>query len=279
MPKYRPVHTKLWRKKWFVSLPLPAKVIFFYLITTEKTVNSGIWEEPIEDIAHKTKVPIPRVTELLGNGSIKNVSYDFENEMVFVHNFRKYNPGGSPVKVQAGIVNEFKLNHKTFLWSEFISLNPYFERIFLTVTEPLSNGSLPIPLPIPLPIDSSFNKKNEQTQNGEKKKTARMGDIEEVVRFLNQEAGTSYKPFTTQTVGLINARMDQGFTVENFKTVISKKVEEWQGTDMEKYIRPQTLFNGEKFEGYLNQKGGKPEDETMKALKKIEAERIAKEQG
>ena len=33
---------------------------------------------------------------------------------------------------------------------------------------------------------------------------------------------------------------------------IDKKVAEWQGTDMSKFIRPQTLF-GTKFDGYLNQ--------------------------
>ena len=35
--------------------------------------------------------------------------------------------------------------------------------------------------------------------------------------------------------------------------VIDKKFEEWHGTDMEKFLRPETLFTG-KFESYLNQK-------------------------
>lgn len=77
-------------------------------------------------------------------------------------------------------------------------------------------------------------------------------DVTEIVEYLNQAAGTSYKPNTPKTVRAVKARMKEGFEVEDFKTVIDKKVEEWKGTDMQKYLRPETLF-GTKFEGYLNQ--------------------------
>ena len=43
--------------------------------------------------------------------------------------------------------------------------------------------------------------------------------------------------------------------VDDFKKVIDTKAAEWLGTDMEKFLRPQTLF-GSKFESYLNQKSG-----------------------
>lgn len=39
--------------------------------------------------------------------------------------------------------------------------------------------------------------------------------------------------------------------MEDFKRVIDWKSSEWAGTEMEKYLRPETLF-GTKFEGYLN---------------------------
>ncbi len=77
-------------------------------------------------------------------------------------------------------------------------------------------------------------------------------DVTEIVKYLNQAAGTSYKPNTPKTVRSIKARMKEGFTVDDFKAVIDKKVSEWAKTDMQKYLRPETLF-GTKFEGYLNQ--------------------------
>ena len=74
-----------------------------------------------------------------------------------------------------------------------------------------------------------------------------------IVSFLNEKAGTKYKATTDKTKRAINARLAEGFTVEDFKTVIGKKCAEWMGTDMEQYLRPETLF-GTKFEGYLNAK-------------------------
>ena len=43
----------------------------------------------------------------------------------------------------------------------------------------------------------------------------------------------------------------EGFTLDDFKTVIKAKNFEWcNNPDMEQYIRPQTIF-GTKFESYL----------------------------
>ena len=75
---------------------------------------------------------------------------------------------------------------------------------------------------------------------------------EDIVNFLNSVTGSNYRSTTDKTRKLIAARLVEGFTVDDFKTVISKKAKEWQGTDMAQYLRPETLF-GTKFEGYLNQ--------------------------
>lgn len=75
---------------------------------------------------------------------------------------------------------------------------------------------------------------------------------EDIVTFLNSTVGSNYKSTTDKTRKLIAARLAEGFTVDDFKAVITKKAKEWQGTDMAQYLRPETLF-GTKFEGYLNQ--------------------------
>lgn len=74
-----------------------------------------------------------------------------------------------------------------------------------------------------------------------------------IVDLLNSKLGTNYKSTTPKTKSLISARLNEGFTIEEFKKVIENKYNEWYGTDMEKYLRPETLF-GTKFESYLNQK-------------------------
>ena len=75
--------------------------------------------------------------------------------------------------------------------------------------------------------------------------------IKTIVEYLNEKAETHYKPNTESTARHIRARLNEGFSVDDFFTVIDKKVAEWKGTDMEKYLRPETLF-GSKFESYLN---------------------------
>jgi len=80
-----------------------------------------------------------------------------------------------------------------------------------------------------------------------------------VIDYLNNKANKNFRPTTKKTQSLINARIKEGFTLDDFKKVIDTKCSQWLGTEMEKYLRPETLF-GTKFEGYLNEgpKGDKP---------------------
>ena len=75
--------------------------------------------------------------------------------------------------------------------------------------------------------------------------------ISDVVEYLNLKAGTRFRSDNKQTAAKIRARLKEGYTVEDIKSVIDGKVKEWKGTSMQKYLRPETLF-GNKFEGYLN---------------------------
>ncbi|WP_437272749.1 conserved phage C-terminal domain-containing protein [Staphylococcus succinus] len=75
---------------------------------------------------------------------------------------------------------------------------------------------------------------------------------ESIVEYLNKQASKKYRYQTDKTKSLIKSRFKQGFSEDDFKIVIDNKVAEWKGTDMEKFLRPETLF-GNKFEGYLNQ--------------------------
>ena len=73
-----------------------------------------------------------------------------------------------------------------------------------------------------------------------------------IVQRLNDKAGTAFKSTSRKTRDLIRARFNEGFTEEDFSTVIDAMCDEWLGdAEMCGYLRPETLF-GTKFEGYLN---------------------------
>lgn len=73
----------------------------------------------------------------------------------------------------------------------------------------------------------------------------------QIIDYLNEQAGTSYKPTTKQTRQHISARWREGFRLEHFRRVVDAKCDDWLGDEkMQEYLRPQTLF-GTKFESYL----------------------------
>lgn len=76
--------------------------------------------------------------------------------------------------------------------------------------------------------------------------------VEQVISHLNSLANTRYRPTKADTIKLISARLKEGYSVDDLKLVVSYKCDEWMGTDMQKYLRPETLFRPSKFEGYLN---------------------------
>lgn len=92
----------------------------------------------------------------------------------------------------------------------------------------------------------------ERDKDKDKNKNILSGKVAEVVEYLNMVCGTRYRHNTDSTRKHIIARLNEGYDVEDFKTVIDKKYKSWKGKDMEKYLRPETLF-GPKFEGYLNE--------------------------
>ena len=76
--------------------------------------------------------------------------------------------------------------------------------------------------------------------------------VEQVISHLNSLVNTRYRPTNVNTIKVITARLKEGYSVDDLKLVVSYKCDEWMGTDMQKYLRPETLFRPSKFEGYLN---------------------------
>ena len=97
--------------------------------------------------------------------------------------------------------------------------------------------------------------------------------IKEIVDYLNKKIGSKYKNSTNKTKSLIKARLKEGFKLDDFKIVIDKMSSEWMNSDMQKYLRPETLF-GTKFESYLNRQVQKMPDWFNKEIKEKEDEEL-----
>lgn len=76
---------------------------------------------------------------------------------------------------------------------------------------------------------------------------------QEIISYLNDKTSSRYRD-SKSTKRLIDARLKEGYTIEDFKTVIDKKCGQWlTDSQMAQYLRPETLFNATHFESYLNE--------------------------
>lgn len=136
-------------------------------------------------------------------------------------------PGGVETQFQGGIEADFQAPSK-HTSTKKNSINRTGQKDQLTPLPPLKGGG-------------QIDPKTEQAKV--------------VIDYLNQQAGTNYRKSGQASQRIIKARLKEGFTVDDCKKVIDNKVKQWGNDDrMNKYLRPSTLFQASKFEGYLNQK-------------------------
>lgn len=120
-----------------------------------------------------------------------------------------------------------------------------------TETKPSDN-----PTETQLKPNDNPNKPTTNPTETLKEKGKRIKDKEypyqDIIDHLNQKAGTKFLSSSKDTRKHIKARMDEGFTFDDFIKVIDGRIAAW-GNDakMREFIRPQTIF-GTKFESYLN---------------------------
>jgi uncharacterized phage protein (TIGR02220 family) len=95
--------------------------------------------------------------------------------------------------------------------------------------------------------------KNEKNNIVEQAQTANTSEISEIIDYLNLKSGKNFMKSSKATQSHIKARLNEGYSVEDFKKVIDRKCEQWLSDDrMCDYVRPKTLF-GTNFESYLNE--------------------------
>lgn len=79
-------------------------------------------------------------------------------------------------------------------------------------------------------------------------------NVIDIVTYLNDKVNSKFSHHARNIQQLVMDRMDEKFTVKDFKKVIDNKCSEWLNTKYAKYLRPETLFSVEHFDSYLNEK-------------------------
>lgn len=90
-------------------------------------------------------------------------------------------------------------------------------------------------------------------QEKTKANTELNNEIANIIHYLNEKAKKNFNEHSKTNIRLIKAILKEGYTVGDCYLVIDEQVRNWKNDpQMNKYLRPITLFRPGNFESYLN---------------------------
>ncbi len=256
MALYRNIHLSFWQDTKVTDDFTPEDRYFYlYLLTNPHTNLCGCYEISIKQMANEMGYDVKKVDKLIERfSSIHNlIRYSQSERELLIFHWSKYNWTSSE-KFRKPLLQEIQ-NVKTDSFREYLlkMFNGENVKYGIDTVSRKEEYGMDTTDTITDTVTDTVTDTDSITDTVSDADNGRLTEIKEIVQYLNDRCGTRYRYQTKGTREHINARLKEGYTVDDFKAVIDKKFEEWHGTDMEKFLRPETLFAG-KFESYLNQK-------------------------
>jgi len=98
-----------------------------------------------------------------------------------------------------------------------------------------------------------FPEENNSPEKKTKSNSDHSNEIANIIHYLNEKAKKNFNDHSKTNIRLIKAILKEGYTIEDCYLVIDEQVRNWKNDpQMNKYLRPITLFRPGKFESYLN---------------------------
>lgn len=248
MAIYRSVQMSFWTDTKIVDNFTPEdKYFYLYLLTNPHTNLAGCYEISFKQMSDElgyTKETIEKLLDRLEN--IHNVlKYSLDTKEILLSNYFRYSWTTSPKFIKS-LKNEIKKVKE-----------PRFKAYLENCLKTYDTVSIPYQYPSDTTVSvtdiNNNNINNNLDINNQDNIDNYLQQRKEIINYLNAITGSSYRPSSRETKVHIDARLKEGFKIDDFKKVIDNKYADWKDTDWEKFLRPSTLF-GNKFEGYLNQK-------------------------
>lgn len=253
MAIYRNIQTSFWTDAKVVDDFEPEdKLFFLYLMTNPYTSLSGCYSISISHVALETGFSKDKVRKLIEKASntLNIIRYSPDTGEILILNWYKYN-----------WTNSEKFRKPLYAEIEHVkneSFRKYLEDAYNGIDTVLDTETYGIDT---VSEQDGYGMDTVSDQDGYGMDTpcsvllcSDTDRVGEIVDYLNTKTGKKYRATTQSTRESINARLRDGYTVEDCKAVIDTKVEEWMGNpEFEKYLTPDTLFRPSKFEKYLNQ--------------------------
>jgi uncharacterized phage protein (TIGR02220 family) len=245
MAIYRSVHISFWTDTKVVDNFTPEdKYFMLYCLTNQYTNLIGCYEISMKQMSLDLGYDKDTIEKLIDRfkNIHKIIDYDTKTKELFIKNWYKYNWTNSP-KLEKSLLEQI----------DYIKSNKFKEEII-----DIYNSRDTLSIPYEYPMDTSVTDTVSDTDT-----------ITDIINYLNNKINSNYRSNNKVTIKHIKARLNEGYTLQDFIKVIDNKYNDWFNTDMAKFLRPETLF-GTKFENYLNQVQKK---KTLKdiSIKELEA--------
>ena len=254
MAIFRNVNMSFWTDTKVVDDYTPEDRYFMlYALTNNYTNIIGCYEISIKQMSNDLGYNKDVVENLIKRfkETHKTIDYDFNTKELWVKNWSKYNWSASP-----------KLDTPLYEAIESVKSDLFHDELAVLYNDRESVKENMVSIPYRYDIDTTITITSTITNaitdtisnNNTIAKEENYNDSYKlIIDSLNQMAGTNYKHTSKATQRHIKARLNEGFTIEDFMIVIKKKGMDWlKDNKMKQYLRPETLF-GTKFESYLNQ--------------------------
>lgn len=240
---YRTICTELWTDPEIKTLDVPTKLLFVYLITNPHTHLSGIYYLPEPTLLKETglkQIPYRYGIDTLSR--LEKAHFDPHTETVFVVNMFAYQ--GQGPKNEAAASKHLETLHHSSLIKKFIARYPQIPYRYPIQDTP----SVPVPVSsLLITPNPDLKSTNHTSSNGRNYRE----ESKTILAFLNEKTGRKFREVEA-TLKPIEARLRSGAGLQDCKSLIARKVRDWTGDEkMARYLRPETLFNQTKFEGYL----------------------------
>ncbi len=237
-------------------------IVALYLLSCPHANMIGLYYIPKMLISHETGLTVQGASKGLQRAFEGGFcAYDDASETVWVYEMARFQIGdqlSQKDKRVKGVNNSYQsLHNNPFLYDFYLK---YKDKFHLEKPRGLEAPSKPLrsqeqeqeqDIVKSTNVLLSSNSTRRQLAGDQSTPVRNSIPYKKIIDHFNQTAGTSYKDTSKATRLKIKARFNEGFTYDDFVSVIDHKVSEWQGDDrMNEYIRPSTIFST-KFEGYL----------------------------
>lgn len=256
LAKYRNVQFDFWTDSKVMDCFTPEDRYFYlYLMTNPHTSLCGCYEITASQMALETGYQKEVINKLIIRFTETHdvIRYDSKTRELLLLNWYKYNWHGSEktmIGVQKGIEQIKNEVFRLYLTNVYAGNT----NVSIGYTRDIVEKSIGLVYPLYVTFTFLCNEEYIDTFTTDSKDNhENLNKIKEIVDYFNTVTGKKYKSSSKSTQSHINARLEEGFTIEDFKRVVDVKNAEWKDNPkMAEYLRPETLF-GTKFEGYLNQ--------------------------